>query len=51
MESLPGSPHFEDETIPLPTVGVDWNDFDTIFQHMPVSQRKKGQACTGGRDV
>ena len=41
LSSLPGSPHSE---VPeLPTVGVDWDDFDVIYEHMPVNQRERAK--------
>ena len=41
--SLPGSPHSQNEPGPLPLVGIDWDDFDVIYQHMPVSQRERAK--------
>ena len=41
--SLPGSPHSENEPGPLPLVGMDWDDFEVIYNHMPVSQRERAK--------
>eukprot|EP00435_Cladocopium_sp_Y103_P006715 s4552_g2.t1 len=38
LESLPGFPFSDREPPVLPVVGVDWNDFDQIYAHMPVGQ-------------
>lgn len=43
LSSLPGSPQSENETVGLPTVGIDWNDFEVIYQHMPASQRERAK--------
>ena len=43
LDSLPGSPHSENDATDLPTIGVDWNDFDVIFQHLPVSHRERAK--------
>ena len=43
LDSLPGYPHSENDALDLPTIGVDWNDFDVIFQHLPVSHRERAK--------
>ena len=41
--SLPGSPHSENEPVPLPLVGMDWDDFEVIYNHMPLNQRERAK--------
>eukprot|EP00435_Cladocopium_sp_Y103_P054615 s3212_g17.t2 len=43
LSSLPGSPPTDVEPPPLPIIGIDWDDIDEIYRHLPVNQCERAK--------